>query len=486
MKILGLEISRAVKGTVEPPTKKKIIAELPRSQVSRTEFPTDDIYGVLYQNTSFIDREYIRTIIPIIRKLVKVNPDLKVAMKDRRELANTGHTIKFDKKVTSDQQISMRDHIHYVRKMWSPYLPGIHGIVNKIINQASISGAIAIEWVIKKDLMGIERIVFVDPSTIIFKFSKRTQTFHPYQIIYQDTENKLVKHYRKLNTSTFMYIALNGDEEVPYGDPEFMAGLNAIASQGKMTDNINFIIQQLGVMGFFEALMEKPQQNANESDGAYATRLSNILVEMKKKLNDSMRDGITVGYKEDHEFTFHSTTKDIRGVSDVFNLNEVQVANGIGHPASFLGVPSSSTDTNFNILFSKLISQLDTIQEAVAFILEYGYSLELRLAGFTFKHLSVQFNKSTITDELKLQQAEEYKIRNQRVLYGDGIISQEDYADAMGYEAPDQPEPRIEIDPTKAMADAAANRDRNTDQKKSDKTTRDKSNPNPKDNAKNK
>jgi hypothetical protein len=253
-----------------------------------------------------------------------------------------------------------------------------------------------------------------------------------------------------------------------------------------MTENINFIIQQLGVMGFFEALMEKPQQNANESDGAYATRLSNILVEMKRKLNDSMRDGITVGYKEDHEFTFHSTTKDINGVADVFNLNEVQVANGIGHPASFLGVPSSSTDTNFNILFGKMISQLNTIQEALAFILEYGYSLELRLAGFTFKHLNVEFNKSTITDELKYQQAEEYKIRNQRVMYADGIISQEDYADAMGYEAPDQKEPRVEIDPAKTLQDAQDKRDANTDRKTSDKKTRDKKNPNPKDNAKNK
>jgi len=481
--LFGYEISRSKK-IVTPPAK-KIIGKLPTSQVSKTEFPSTDFYGDLKKNTEFVDRDYIRTLIPMIRKLSKINPDLKIAMKDKRELANTGHKIMFDKNVPSERQIAMRDHIHYVRKKWSPYLPGIHGVVNKIIDQASIAGAIAIEWVIKKDLSGIERIVFVDPATIIFKFSRSKQTFHPYQVIYNETD-QLTKRYRKLNTNTFMYVALNGDEEIPYGDPEFMAGLNAITSQGKMTENINFIIQQLGVMGFFEALMEKPQQNANESDGAYATRLTNILVEMKNKLNDSMRDGITVGYKEDHEFTFHSTTKDIRGVTDIFNLNEVQVANGIGHPAPFLGVPSDSTDTNFNILFGKLVSQLFTIQSAVSYILEYGYALELRLVNFNFKHLNVIFNKSTITDELKFQQSQEYKIRNNRVMYADGIISQNDYANDMEFEAPDKAEPRVEIDPSKTLNDAADKKDRNKDQKKSDKSTRDKKNPNPKDNAKNK
>lgn len=482
--LFGYELKK-VKTLDIPITKKKIQGKLPTSQVSRTEMPDQNNYSTLKKSTSFVDRDYIRTLIPIIRKLSKINPDLKIAMKDRRELANTGHTIVFDKNTKPEQQIAMRDHIYYVRKHWSQYLPGIHGITNKLINQASIAGAIAIEWVIKKDLSGIERIVFVDPSTIIFKFNKTKQTFHPYQIISENTQNP-INTYRKLNINTFMYIALNGDEEIPYSDPEFMAGLNAITSQTKMTENINFIIQQLGIMGFFEALMEKPGQQANESDGAYATRLTTILTDMKTKLNDSMRDGIIVGYKEDHEFSFHSTTKDIRGVSNIFNLNEVQVANGIGHPASFLGVPSDSTDTNFNILFGKLISQLNTIQEALAFILEYGYSLELRLAGFNFKHLDVIFNKSTITDELKFQQSEEYKIRNQRTLYADGIISQNDYADSMGYEAPDKKEPRVDIDPNKVMADAVDSRDRNKDKKKSDKDTRDKKNPNPKDNAKNK
>lgn len=467
------------------PHQNKIIGTLPTSQVSRTEMPNQDNYSTLKKSTSFVDRDYVRTLIPVIRKLAIINPDLKIAMKDRRELANTGHNIIFDKNTSDSEQIDMRDHIHFTRKNWSKYLPGIHGITNKLINQASIAGAIAIEWVIKKDLSGIERIVFVDPASIIFRFDKSSQSFTPYQIVQGDMENP-EKRYIKLNTNTFMYIALNGDEEIPYGDPEFMAGLNAITSQTKMTGNINFIIQQLGIMGFFEALMEKPGQQANESDSAYASRLTNILTEMKAKLNDSMRDGIIVGYKEDHEFTFHSTTKDLNGVSELFNLNEVQVANGIGHPASFLGVPSNSTDTNFNILFGKLISQLNTIQEALAYVLEYGYSLELRLAGFNFKHLSVVFNKSTITDELKYQQSEEYKIRNQRVLYADGIISQNDYADKMGFESPDKPEPRVEIDPSKILKDAADSKDRNKDKKKSDKSTRDKKNPNPKDNAKNK
>ncbi len=488
MNILGFKIQRNKRKIPEELVKKKEIkipVSLPKSQVSKTQVSNSDILADTKKQTEFIDLEYIRELIPQIRKLAKINPDIKLAMKDKRELANTVHKVYFDKDVPLAQQKAMRDHLKQASKNWSQYNAGIQGIINRVINQGSISGALSAEVVVNENFNGIKKIVMVNPDEIIFRFNKRTQDFHPYQIIKNKIGGDISKRYVKLNLETYKYLSLNGDTELPYADPEFMAAVNNINSQRKMSDNIDFIISQLGLMGFFEALMEKPGRQANENDDTYAKRLEGLLTGMKTSLENSMKEGITVGYKEDHEFNFHSTTKDIRGVSDIFNLNENQIANGIGHPASFLGVPSSETETQIAILFSKVLSQLSNLQIHIAYLLEFWYTLELRLAGFKFKHLNVKFDKSTVTDELKFQQSKEYKIRNLRVLYADGIINQEEYADEMGYEAPDQKEPRVPIDPDGTLNDAQDKRDRKKDQGKSDKDTRDKRKDQPRDNNKN-
>lgn len=488
MNILGFEIKRNRRITkpliTKPKEKKKTIINVPKNQVSKTQVSGNDILSDTKKQTEFIDLEYIRELIPQIRTLAKINPDIKLAMKDKRELANTGHKIYFDKDVPLSQQKAMRDHLKQASKGWSQFNAGIQGIINKTINQGSISGALSVEAVVNSDFSGIKKIVFVNPEEIIFRFNRTNQDFHPYQIIKQRFGDNIDKRYVKLNLNTYKYLSLSGDTELPYGDPEFMAAINNINSQKKMSDNIDFIISQLGLMGFFEALIEKPDRQANENDDNYTKRLTDLLTSMKSNLNDSMKEGITVGYKEDHEFNFHSTTKDIRGVSDIFNLNENQIANGIGHPASFLGVPSSETETQIAILFSKVLSQLRNLQIHIAYLLEFWYELELRLAGFKFKHLNVKFEKSTVTDELKFQQSQEYKIRNLRVLYADGIINQEEYADEMGYEAPDKKEPRVPIDPNGDLKDAQDKRDRKKDQGASDKSTRDKRKDQPRDNKK--
>jgi hypothetical protein len=112
--------------------------------------------------------------------------------------------------------------------------------------------------------------------------------------------------------------------------------------------------------------------------------------------------------------------------------------------------------------------------------LEFGYSLHLRLKGYHFKDLSVVFNPSTITDDLKIQQAEEYKIRNSRVLYADGIIPLTEYANRHGFDKPDQEEPRAPIDPDGALAKEEQRRDREADKDASDRKVRDKNKPVPK------
>ena len=242
-----------------------------------------------------------------------------------------------------------------------------------------------------------------------------------------------------------------------------------------MDNNIKFIMKQIGLLGFTQLLIQKPGQQVGEKDDAYQTRLISLLNTSKDNILDGIKDGVVVGYKDDHEFDFQSTTKNLNGVGGIYNQNEQQVANGLKMAGSFLGVGGSGSETGINIVFTKMLSQLQNVQKLVAANLKYGYTLELRLAGFKFKHLTVEFEPSTITDELKFQQSQEYRVRNTNNKYLMGIIGQQQAADELGYDKPDQKEPRGPIgDPGKQ------DDDRQDQNNKSDKKTRDKAKSQPK------
>ena len=82
---------------------------------------------------------------------------------------------------------------------------------------------------------------------------------------------------------------------------------------------------------------------------------------------------------------------------------------------------------------------------ACSFALEFLYSLELQLAGFSPKGVKVVFNSTTISDEVKVQQGMQFKVQNYQSLFNQGIINQKQFAWAFGYEKPAEEEPRMEM-----------------------------------------
>lgn len=438
----------------------------------RTKPTIESTYSDLRKNLTFVTYPFIQELVPIIRKLTWINADFGLAVHDMVQLTNTGHKIKFDPSVKPDDIYKMRRHIEEKQKQWGDGIANMNGAINKMISQIWVAGALSTEWVVDNNLKGVKHLAFANPETIVFKWDKRLLRFLPYQK--QDVktgENLDTKHIR-LNTNTFKYYGLNGDTDIPYGIPPFLTALNSTEVQGDMNQNIRYVMKQLGLLGFFEALVEKPVMDDGESSTKYETRLKNLLTETKTNIIEGMSEGLMVGYKDDHEFNFNSTTKNLNGVADIYQQNQVQMANGLKTAPEFLGVGLKGTETGISIIFTKMLSQLQNIQNIIKANLEHGYSLELRLAGYKFNRLSVEFNPSTITDELKYQQGMEYKIRNVANKYNMGIISQVQAADELGYDKPDQAEPRAPLD--NSGKENKKRQDQNND---SDKKTRDKSKP---------
>ena len=452
-------------------------ANVPVGRVSQPDLETTYDAGsseLIRVNPLFLEQiQYI----PIIRKLCYSNEDMSQALSNIVELGNTGHEITFDKGVSEDEAFKMKAYLNSRKLEWSETTSGMDGMVNKMMAQIIIGGALSVEWVPKNDLSGIDRVVLVNPETIQFVLNPKNLRYEPYQrprhlridTIYDPID--LIK----LNLNTYKYYALNGDTEIPYGIPIYLPALKPIERQNNMIQNIDFIVEKIGLMGFLSALVAKPDMEGNESEANYKARCESILTELNSRLKGGLKNGILSGFMDETEIKFESPLTDSEGASKLWELNELQLASALKQDSSLLGRPYGTTETQITVIFTKLLSQLKNIQMLVKKNLEFGYALDLRLAGFSFKSLEVKFNPSTVLDELKYQQALEVKIRNFSDMYYDGIISLDAYAQAMGYEAADQKEVRFLRNKVTPVGEAKQQREQQKDA--SDKKVRKKNKP---------
>lgn len=431
--------------------------------------------------TAMVDPSFRVEVIPLIRDLYKVNPDMGIALQDMFKLTNTGHTVTFPNN-TDDEADKMRKHLAEKTKKWSRYTAGIDGLVNKMIVQCLVGGAISVEGVPDEKLEGLDTILFLRPENIVFK-RENNGVYSPYQ----KNKNYFIKHqdYIKLNPETYVYAAMYNDTDEPYGIPPFMAALDSLKGQHDMRVNFKHIMEVCGMVGFLEAKMAKPDQSGNESVKQYEARLERNLRDLKRNLRDGMKDGIVTGYIDDHEFKLNSTTKELGNIKEPWNMNQQSVANGLGVNGNLIGVSSTTGEGATGIMLSKLISQLKNLQMLVTYVLDFLYSLELRLAGFNNKGIKIQWGTSTISDEVKVQQGLQYKIQNLDLLYKAGIISQDQYAWAMGYDSPDEDEPRVSLEDQFAKGgnsdpqEGTKKKQRQADKNQSARRSRDKTNPAP-------
>ncbi len=277
--------------TIDSPSKPVAV---PAKRVSAPSPELEGDFRTLKRKVNFVTPEFELKSIPLIRTLYKCNPDLGLVMFDLIQLTNTGHTIMFDESMAPEQKDKMIKHLEDKRKNWGMGTSGINGLVNKMVAQIYVGGALSTEWVPRRDLKGIDFLAFVNPEEIRFGFKSKRGRYQPYQQISRRFLNLGAKDKDliKLNENTYKYFGLYGDTDSPHGVPPFLTALDPIDTQGNMKKNINFIMKQMGLMGFLVALLEKPDQQANESETAYLARITRLLEEAKKNISEGMIDGV--------------------------------------------------------------------------------------------------------------------------------------------------------------------------------------------------
>ncbi len=362
------------------------------------------------------------------------SPLISQTIFDDYTLANSGHSIRLEG--GSDSQLEQAASL-ITELACRMHEGGADGWFNVALYQLLVSGALSHEWVVLDDLSGLDRSKFVPTKSIRFRLSGKNDGRH---VAFQKADAKKIE----LDPLTYHYRALIRYENNPYGIPPFFAAIEPEFILRDMRGSIRGVAHKLGLLGLFQILIKKPirQREKGETEDAYKKRLENALDVAQKQLEKSFKDGILLGFENEHDFEHKPVTGDARGMGDIYDRMDLDANSGAKTDPALHGRNFSRTETQIRQIYSKLVRQLMSIRGIPSRSLEEGYALHLALAGFNGIKVSVDWNPIDSLDEFRDKQVEEKKIQNERGLYEDGITSQDQRAARLGFETPDQDEPR--------------------------------------------
>lgn len=413
--------------------------------VKRVSLPTD-IPLLARLNT---DQELYNFVIPkhfpfemydLLTNLTLQNPDLRQAVGHIVQLGNTGHLIS----VQADNDSQIDAAVARIEKMGNqifPYSVGPDGLINALFGQIARTGAVSTEWVPNRDLTGVDKVFLVPVSEIRWVPRADRMGYYPVQMSKHNAAiitGKLTPVL--LNPRTYHYASLETLENTPYAIPPFLAALESVAMQRLMIKNIQKIVKKVGIMGLLTYSVAPPQQRPGELEDAYYERCLAYLTKVTDQVKGSFSEGIAAGFKGSFDFDVKSVTGDARGIAEIFKLNEEQLFSAIGADPAMHGRTYSTTETYASVVYSKMISQLNSIQNMVAHSLEFGWGLDLALAGLT-ADIIVSFKTSQALSNLQEAQSDMINIANAAALYREGVIDQNEKARRCGYTTPAEAEP---------------------------------------------
>lgn len=406
--------------------------------LKRISDPVEDYTHSIMGGLKIISPDIPFTYLDTIESLTLANPDLSQATANIIQLGNTGHFVEV---VTSGKRSTKTavDLIREAAKRIYPISAGVDGLVNALLGQIARTGALSSEIVLNKRLSnGIQEVVLVPSKSI--RWSRNADgTLSPYQYVsdsYQDMKKAGLSGYIPLNPETYYYYVSDSVEGNPYAIPPFAAVLSVIGIQTNMLRNIASVVRKVGLVGFLSILVNAPPIKKGESQSTYESRLQTYLDGVSSSITKNFSDGLFVGLRGQHEFQHKDVGGDFRGVPELFQVVEEQIITACHQDPAMFGRTYSTTETYAGVVFDKMLHSLAGYQRLVRRFLESVYTMELKTHGIIVDDVNVRFKASKPLNELMEQQARAAKIDNVLKEVKSGLISWQDGARLLGYDAP--------------------------------------------------
>lgn len=387
-----------------------------------------------------------------IELLAVYNPDYSQAVENMRTLANPGHSlfVNATKGVAKDVALRIEEKDQILQHKHG----GIEGLIDKLLWQAAVYGAMAGEWVPNEDMTDIVDFIDVNPKNIRF-FWELDPAEDPFMVgphwaPYQRATMKQVEEaekngqkvrngaYVKLNELTFQYFSFNAAPGSPYGTPPFLAALNNIAIQRDMQVNLAKVVQKLALLGLIDISVEALQPMQNETPEQFQARATQFLENYANMAVQMLDSGGFIHFN-DAEMKSTNLSGNAAGATNIWTQNEEQVFSGLKSMPSVQGRSYSTTETYAGVAYDIMIRESLRYQRAVKLMLEYGYRLMCMMWGSPVKSIKVQFKENKSLQRLQIAQAEHMEILNSLMKWAAGITNQVKAAHELGYPDVDTP-----------------------------------------------
>ena len=389
-------------------------------------------------NSRFID---------VIEWLAVWDSDFSQAIENNVSLANTDYFIEFEDLVSDQEAEEMIAHLSSVIDTWYNWSEGLHSLGGDLLAQVRIAGAISAEAVVKPDLSGIETIVKVNPKNIRFIPNEERTAYAPAQktVGFKFSGTNPPGDIILLNPITYKYFALRRYKDNPYAVPPLLSALEPGSIKQDQVGSLKFVMRKFGLMGFLEVLMTAPKQKQGEKEEAYQERLEAFLASATKQLDRGLNNGVITGYEGTHVFKYNDVKPAGSGLKDTYDINDRNLIVGLKQAPQLMGRSGTTTETFGRVVLAKYTEQLTDEQKLLAAFYKEMFELELVLAGFKNGAMikKITFEAPMIGDRVREQEALSKKIDNANKLYEDGLISQEERANMLNIDKPDQDEPRV-------------------------------------------
>ncbi len=378
-------------------------------------------------------------VLDYVELLAQYNPDYSQAVDNIRTLANSGHELFVDGKSRESKRIKTMLE-EKARDIQEPH-GGIDGLIDKLLKQAAVYGAMCGEWVVDEDITTIIDFVDVNPKDIRFFWEE--EHWAPYQRVKSEQAREAEKRGQKtrngncikLNEVTFRYYAFDAAPNSPYGTPPFIAALANIAIQRDMLHNMSQIVKKVGLLGIIDLMVKALPRVPGETTEAYESRAGSYLDEYVTVIENMVKDGGIVHF-DDTEVKTYALAGNAAGATNIFKQNEELIFSGLKSMPSVQGRSYSTTETYAGVAYDIIIRNTVKYQRACKRMIENGYWLCVALAGENPEGLRITFNSNKTLQRMQDAQAEAVEIKNAAMLWLAGLLDQQGFAQRLGFSTP--------------------------------------------------
>lgn len=376
-----------------------------------------------------VNPDYPVSFLDLLPVLAMAVPDISQTVSKMTVLANTGHSVQME---GTERAISeAQDRINILSRTGFGVFGGSDGLINALLRQIAVLGTLSLEWVPDLSMKGIAKARLIKVKNVRFRKATPEELklslpdYAPYLI---GSKGQIIN----LNAETYSYIPLQLGEGSPYAIPTLIAAIDPTMTQRKALENVNYILEKMGLLGFVKASFEPLPRRGSESESEWQARLERYLKDMTKALQDNYRKGLLASFSNmsiDHT----NVASDARGAIDLFNMNEMQLASGSDIDPALWGRSYSTTETYAGVAYNAWIGKLANVRRLVKRGIEKGYNFDMVLGGVPAE-IRLKFNPLPRFNPKEAAETEKTEVETIIAKENQGWIDSDQAAQEAGYD----------------------------------------------------